>query len=95
MLISNHKYSRPYKRKLHLSDGIWSYRVVGTFVAIRSPDGKKTIKTDIYEINNTTYEEYMSQYDNEYPSSVDLPHSPDLHPKDIILFLESKNEYIR
>lgn len=89
MTVSDHKYARPYKRKLHLSDGIWTYRCVGTFVAIRSPDGKRTIRTDIYEINGTTYEEWMSQYDNEYPSSIDLPYAPLLTPASIKVFLES------
>ncbi len=86
MKFSHHRQSRHYNRRITIGKEVWSYRIVGTFVAIRSPDGKTTIKTDAFEIHGTTAEEWFEQ--DEFPSSIDTSPSPQVKPSMIRLCIE-------
>ena len=53
MNIQNHKKAtKPCKHNLHMSDGIWTYRVGKRFIIMKPPDLMKTYKM--------TFEEYSS-----------------------------------
>lgn len=70
MLISkNHNKSKPYKRKLHLSDGIWTYRIAACGLWLRSPQGTTTITTDVFEVNDVTPDDW-------YPNDPDADYTP-------------------
>ena len=86
MKFSHHRKSRHYNRRITIGKEVWSYRIVGTFVAIRSPDGKTTIKTDAFEINGTTEADWFEQ--GEFPSSIDKAPNPQVKPSMIRLCIE-------
>jgi len=63
MKISDHNYSRPYKRRLHIQGEEWSWRVAGYNIVARSPNGKRTVHLDSFELNETTSDEWYGPYD--------------------------------
>lgn len=93
MKISNHKFGKPFKRKLTLSNGTWSWRIAFTEIFIRSPDGCTTIHTDAYELNATTLEGWVRDAiddESSWPSSISWPYAPTICPSDIRNLIETQ-----
>lgn len=65
MKDSTHKPSKPYNRKIHVNEEEWSWRIAFPHVAMRSPDGTRTIHTDAFELNDTTREVWYGGGDEE------------------------------
>jgi len=57
-----HKWAQPYKRKVHIDDEIWTYRIAYPHINIRNPQGTQTFHTDVYELSGTTEEEFYKYY---------------------------------
>lgn len=62
---SNHKYGRPYRRKLHIDGEEWSWRVAGFDIFVRSPDGCTTLHFDSYELYGSTQQEWYAETSEE------------------------------
>jgi hypothetical protein len=84
----NHKWSRSFKRKIHINDEVWTYRIGGETVVIRSPNGRNTFTTDIYEINGTTRDEWNGDPEDEW--ALCEFHLPNVPPREIKTFILDK-----
>lgn len=77
MELAVHRKVRPYKRKIHLRQGIFTYNIRGQCeVSIRNPTNTVTCKTDSFEMNDSSYAEWFGHtggpvedyYDDCYPT---------------------------
>jgi hypothetical protein len=69
MDIRQHKYSKPYNRLIVINDKTWSWRIAVPNIWIRSPDGKKTIHTNSFEVSGISLDHWYGrdQYPEEPP----------------------------
>lgn len=88
MKVTNHKYGHGYHRKLHLTDGVWTWRYAGGRIWIRSPDGKRTIHTNPFEVTGEDEKEWYNYMEHREMTSIDMSPYPVFTPKDLVQFVE-------
>lgn len=84
------KKLKPYKRMIHLPDGVWSYCIINTFVKIRPPNLDKTFRTDLYAIVGTTFEKWVAENWSGEPTSMDIAWAPNVTPHDIKNYIQER-----
>jgi len=56
MFVGNHTEGLPYARKIHLPQGVWSYKIGKGGVSIRTPNNCTTYKTDVSEVSGWSWD---------------------------------------
>lgn len=91
MELAVHRKVRPYKRKIHLRQGIFTYNIRGqSQVSIRNPNNTVTCKTDSFEMNDTSYNEWFgcdTPYEDYYDDAYPTPY-PQITPKLVKEFIQ-------